>query len=117
MTCGSCPHTDGCCYTSIPPKVKCNITGRYHYYGDECDCKEDMIASKAEDIEKFKELLNKPEAIVAFSYDADKAPLVASNSEEAAEFFTKPFKLPWYGECEGTTSANPIATSLYLSDE
>ncbi len=36
--CGSCSCTDGNCYTSIPPKVKCLITGRFHFYDDICDC-------------------------------------------------------------------------------
>lgn len=36
--CGSCSHTDGMCYTSNPPQVKCTITGRFHFYDDVCDC-------------------------------------------------------------------------------
>lgn len=37
MRCGNCDKTDGLCYTSNPPKVKCTITGEFHEYGDECD--------------------------------------------------------------------------------
>ena len=37
MKCGNCDKTDGLCYTSDPPKVKCTITGEYHGYDDECD--------------------------------------------------------------------------------
>ena len=37
MKCGNCDKTDGLCYTSNPPQVKCTITGKFHYYGDECD--------------------------------------------------------------------------------
>ena len=37
MKCGNCDKTDGLCYTSDPPKVKCTITGRFHGYDDECD--------------------------------------------------------------------------------
>ena len=36
--CGGCNKTDGMCYTSNPPKVKCTITGRFHFYDDVCDC-------------------------------------------------------------------------------
>jgi len=37
MRCGLCDKTDGLCYTSNPPKVKCTITGEFHEYGDNCD--------------------------------------------------------------------------------
>ena len=37
MTCGSCDNTDGQCYCSLPPKVKCTISGKFHYYDDKCD--------------------------------------------------------------------------------
>ena len=37
MRCGNCDKTDGLCYTSNPPKVKCTVTGKFHEYGDECD--------------------------------------------------------------------------------
>lgn len=36
--CGGCDKTDGMCYTSNPPQVKCIITGKFHYYDDVCDC-------------------------------------------------------------------------------
>lgn len=35
--CGNCDKTDGLCYTSDPPQVKCTITGEFHYYDDECN--------------------------------------------------------------------------------
>ncbi len=38
MTCGSCPYTDGLVYTSMPPKVKCTITGDFHEYTENCNC-------------------------------------------------------------------------------
>lgn len=47
MTCGSCPFTDGCCYTSLPPKVKCTITNEYHYYSDICNCEEVRVQKEA----------------------------------------------------------------------
>ena len=36
--CGGCDKTDGMCCTSNPPRVKCTITGRFHFYDDICDC-------------------------------------------------------------------------------
>lgn len=36
--CGTCIHTDGMCYTSNPPQIKCVHTNKFHFYGDECDC-------------------------------------------------------------------------------
>lgn len=38
MTCGKCLYTDGLVYTSLPPKVKCILTGEFHEYADLCDC-------------------------------------------------------------------------------
>ena len=37
MTCGKCDLTDGLCYTSNPPQVKCTVTGEFHTYDHECD--------------------------------------------------------------------------------
>lgn len=37
MKCGNCNKTDGLCYTSLPPKVKCTVTGNFHNYDDDCD--------------------------------------------------------------------------------
>ena len=38
--CGNCDKTDGICYTSHPPKVKCSITNEFHYYDDFCNVQE-----------------------------------------------------------------------------
>ena len=104
MICGSCPLADGLCYTSMPPHTKCNITGEYHYYGDECNCREDIVDSKIEELENLKELLNKPGALMmAVNYDSDKAPAVAITGEEAAIAYESLLKLPLYGECNDTT--------------
>lgn len=35
-TCGVCDKTDGICYTSNPPKVRCTITGEFHLHSDIC---------------------------------------------------------------------------------
>ena len=104
MTCGSCPHTDGLCYTSMPPQCRCTITGEYHYYGNECTCREDIVASKTEELEKLKELLNRPVALMAVNYDSDKAPAVAFSGEEAAVAYESLLNLPLYGEYDGGTS-------------
>ena len=67
MNCGSCPHTDSLVYMSNPPQVKCSITGKFHYYDDECDC----VLNAAEpvkikipeediDLEKMREMLETP---------------------------------------------------------
>ena len=63
MSCGSCPHTDNFVYTSMPPKVKCNITGKFHYYDDECDCAVDDTAiivkePSEEELEKLRNMLS-----------------------------------------------------------
>lgn len=36
MKCGFCSYTDGLCYTSDPPQVKCTIDGEFHKYGADC---------------------------------------------------------------------------------
>ena len=37
MNCGFCEHTDNVIYYSLPPKIKCNVTGEYHLPSDECN--------------------------------------------------------------------------------
>ena len=49
MICGVCKLTDGCCYTSMPPQVKCTITGSFHLYDDVCDCSADRMAKETEE--------------------------------------------------------------------
>ena len=114
MTCGSCPHTDGLCYTSLPPQCRCNITGEYHYYGDECTCREDIVVRRTEEIEKLKELLNRPGALMAVNYNSDKAPAVSITGEEAAIAYESLLNLPLYGETEGADriSVVPKVTNI-----
>ncbi len=105
MSCINCPHTDGLCYNSLPPMVRCTITGEYHYYGDECNCKEEAISRKTEELEKFKELINKPGALMmAVNYDSDKAPAMTITGEEAAVAYESLLNLPLYEECDGSAS-------------
>lgn len=42
-TCRNCDKTDGICYTSNPPKFRCEVTGEYHTYDYECDVEEDNV--------------------------------------------------------------------------
>lgn len=37
MRCGICNKTDGLCYTSNPPKVRCTISGEFRNYDDACN--------------------------------------------------------------------------------
>lgn len=41
--CGQCNKTDGMCYTSNPPKVKCTVIGEFHLYDDKCNIKSPRI--------------------------------------------------------------------------
>lgn len=40
-TCGICEKTDSLCYTSNPPKCRCNVTDEFHTYDHECNVEED----------------------------------------------------------------------------
>ena len=73
MTCGKCPYTDGLVYTSLPPKVKCIVTGEFHVYEDLCDC---------ENARKVKENLNR--------YVAAKGEQALYRSQEVSNFATTP---------------------------
>ena len=73
MTCGKCPYTDGLVYTSLPPKVKCIVTGEFHEYADLCDC---------ENARKVKENLNR--------YVAAKGEQASDNSKEVSSFAATP---------------------------
>lgn len=37
MRCKECNKTDGLVYTSYPPKVRCRLTGNFHFMNDKCD--------------------------------------------------------------------------------
>jgi len=37
--CNSCEYTDNLMYTSLPPQVKCTITGEFHYLSEKCNVK------------------------------------------------------------------------------
>ena len=88
MKCGNCEYTDGCCYTSMPPQVKCIITNEFHYYDDECNC-EEVRASKAEELAKVKEQLSEP--IIAYSSDLTGGQLVWDDTIEGTLMVSDPF--------------------------
>lgn len=99
MTCGNCKYTDGLCYTSLPPQVKCDITGKFHYYDDECDCSDSCAATVKERNEIF-DLLNSQTPLMAINYDSDKAPSVAISGAEAEVAYESLIRLPLYGEAD-----------------
>ena len=43
MKCGECKKTDGLVYTSYPPKIRCRLTGNFHFMNDECDAVDAII--------------------------------------------------------------------------
>ena len=88
MRCGNCECTDGCCYTSMPPQVKCIITNEFHYYDDECNC-EEVRASKAELHAKIREQLYEP--IIAYSSDLTGGQLVWDGTTEGTLMVSDPF--------------------------
>jgi hypothetical protein len=85
----------------MPPQVRCNITGKFHYYEDDCDC-EDIKAEKAAEFAKIRELISKPGALRAINYDAPNGPLVGYSNvltaDEATMAYESIVKLPLYGE-------------------
>lgn len=81
MTCGSCPFTDGLCYTSLPPQVRCNITNEFHYYSDECNCIERMQSQK-EELDFVKKKLSEPGTLMAINYDGPMAPAVSFTNDD-----------------------------------
>ena len=46
MFCGNCTENDGFIYTSLPPKVKCKITGQFRFCDDICNVKDEPIISE-----------------------------------------------------------------------
>lgn len=67
MKCGNCDKTDGLCYTSIPPQVKCTVSGKFHFYDDECNIKSI----------KFDELISEGHLSVACIVCGESVPLSA----------------------------------------
>ena len=97
MTCGSCNYTSGDCYYSMPPKVRCIVTGEYHLYSDECNCT-DTVASRtrAAELGYLAKRLNEPGALAAISIERDKAPVVETKvdpsicQEDIEKYLTAP---------------------------
>ena len=107
MICGSCPFTDGCCYTSMPPKVKCTITHEYHYYEDECNC-EEVRASRDEELAMIKKMLNNKPFV-----GVDYGNLVVSDTVTAAEALDFSWSVP----TESITAAAVACTRCLVCGE
>ena len=100
MTCGTCKYTDRLFYTSMPPQVKCDITGKFHYYDDECDCS-DSCAVTLKERNEILDILNSQTPLMAINYDSNKAPSVVISGAEAEVAYKSLIRLPLYGEAEG----------------
>ena len=83
MNCGSCPFTDGCCYTSLPPKVKCTITSEYHYYDDICNCEEARVQKEAAENYLAQKL---SEPIMELDFTDVAVPNTLLTADEASNF-------------------------------
>lgn len=44
--CGNCDFNDGCTYTSLPPKYKCTLTGKFHFGDALCDVNVPVVQCK-----------------------------------------------------------------------
>ena len=78
MRCGGCSFTDGMCYTSNPPKVRCTLTGNYHYYEDECDCESSRCMKEQESSSLIKSVVK--------DVDYLSCPSLTLTERELAEF-------------------------------
>lgn len=78
MICGSCPYTDGLVYTSMPPKVKCIITGDFHEYAENCNC--ENARKVKENLDRYAEAKSEPRP----SSDPMSADLTISSGAEMA---------------------------------
>ena len=113
MNCGNCTMTDGYCYTSMPPKVKCTVTGRYHFYDDECDCETLTRETKTRELESLKNKLNGPGQL-AIDYDATIGSTDNTISREEAELaYTSLEHLTLNGETAQITLADKLCDPAY----
>lgn len=72
--CGYCGCTDNCICTSNPPKVKCNISGEYHFLGHSCNIA-DSVKQSYLDSRKQSNEHSKEESILVDGTDLDKISL------------------------------------------
>lgn len=71
--CEGCRFTDGLCYASLPPKLKCTITNEFRYYDDYCNCNLARVAQEAKEIQRIKELLDEPSPLTVLNGNGVKA--------------------------------------------
>lgn len=84
MTCGSCPYTDGLVYTSMPPKVKCTITGDFHEYSENCSC--ENARKVKENLDRYAEAKGESRSCSdSIGHDLTVAAVTASTLAEAIE--------------------------------
>jgi hypothetical protein len=81
----------------MPPKVKCVITGEFHYYNDVCNC-EDVKDSKAEELKHIKKMLSEP----LMCYQPDDTPKLNA-SELTSSSIISIFDGPNLSNAIGTT--------------
>lgn len=110
MTCCNCPYTDGLVYTSLPPKVKCIITGEFHEYTFECDC--ESARQVKENIEKF-------EAKTASTGSEEEYVLLntASKDNTCSTMLQAMEPSPIVSTCFDTTTAVEIGTPCLICGE
>ena len=121
MNCGSCPFTDGLCYASMPPQVKCSITNEFHYYSNECDCIERMQSQK-EELDFVKKKLSEPSPLMIINYDGPSACAVSFSNEVTGDETAAAFnnllnsKNGADGATDNKISVKPVTSTIELDD-
>ncbi len=106
MRCGSCQFTDGKCYISLPPKVKCTIMNEFRLYEDECSCPSARATHESEEVARLKDLLlNEPGPLMTIKYDDWTAPSVTITREDADAAYSSLLQLPAYGQARAIAAA------------
>ena len=85
MKCGNCNKTDGVVYISYPPKVKCTVSGRFHFLNDECD----NFADEKKDKEMKLDLELMLKAAIA-TYQQDFDEWVRLRQKKYSSYFINP---------------------------
>ena len=85
MICGNCDKTDGMIYTSNPPKVKCTVSGNFHFLNDECD---NCINEKKDDGMKLNLELILEAAITVYQHDFEE--WVRLRQKKYSSYFISP---------------------------
>lgn len=82
--CGSCKETDGLCYSSNPPKVKCMLSGKFRNYDDTCEYSNiklsnmpipgytALVIGRVDDVSALSEMIDD----ISNRYDSDELVLI-----------------------------------------